>query len=303
MMVKARVAFSDEADKRVYVEECENDFEKRLDLAVAEIIADKDNRIITLSGPTCAGKTTTAKKIISEFEERGRHVKVVSIDDFYYDRDLLIQKAEKNGQKIDFDSVETIDLPLLKKTVDEIFAGGRVTFPRFDFKSGKRIKGDEFFCNENDIFLFEGIQAVYPEVTALFGEHPYVSVFISVFRSLEVAGVEYNPDQLRLLRRLVRDYNFRNATAEFTLNLWETVRVNEDKNILPNANKCKVLLDSLMPYEISMLKPYALPILRSVSEDSLYYDFAKKEIENFKHIENISKRYIPSNSLYREFLG
>lgn len=301
-MIQVRTLFSGEEDKKEYVLKCEETFEKRLDDAMVQLVADKNNRIITLSGPTCAGKTTTAKKIVSEFSERGYNVHTISIDDFYYDRDVLIARS-KDEKSIDFDSVNTIDLELLENTIDQVFAGGTVSVPSFDFKSGKKIFTREIETKKNDKFMFEGIQAVYPEVTALFRGHSFASVFISVFQGLEAMGNIYRPEEIRFLRRIVRDYNFRNASAEFTFNLWQNVRKNEQESILPNVDKCKIIIDSVMPYEICMLKPFLVPILKTLPSDSEYYEFAQSEIKKFSHIDVISKNYIPENSMYHEFLG
>ncbi len=301
-MIKSRTSFSGENDKREYVLSCEAVFEKSLDDATSSIVSDPDNRIITLSGPSCAGKTTTAKKIVSDFKERGYNVHTVSIDDFYYDRDFLIARS-KDEKSIDFDSADTIDLELLRRTINQILRGESVLVPSFDFKVGKKTTMREIRPHDNDIFMFEGIQAVYPEVTALFGDNKFLSVFISVFTELEVNENVYSTQHIRFLRRLVRDYNFRNATPEFTCTLWESVRRNEDKNILPYADKCKIILDSVMPYELCMLKPFLLPILRTITPKSEHYEFAKSEIKKLSRIDEISKNYIPPNSVYHEFLG
>ena len=302
-MLNARTSFSGEEDKRAYVAECEKKFEHALDCAVEKIISAESNRIITLSGPSCSGKTTTANKIVSEFEERGKRVHVISIDDFYYDRDYLIKQAEKNGTSLDFDSAETIDLDELEMTIESIFCEDSVKIPVFDFKSGKRIKEKEFILDDKDIFVFEGIQAVYPEVTRLFKAHPYFSVFAYVCEDLKVGDHIYEKNTVRFFRRLVRDYNFRNATPEFTFKLWESVRQNEERNILPFVDDCDVLLNSLMPYEINMLKPYLVPLLSEISESSVHFAYASEMLEKLEALETISREYIPSNSVYREFLG
>ncbi|MBE6695064.1 MAG: hypothetical protein E7587_01275 [Ruminococcaceae bacterium] len=302
-MLNARTSFSGEEDKRAYVAECEKKFEHALDCAVEKIISAESNRIITLSGPSCSGKTTTANKIVSEFEERGKRVHVISIDDFYYDRDYLIKQAEKNGTNLDFDSAETIDLDELEMTIESIFCEDSVKIPVFDFKSGKRIKEKEFILDDKDIFVFEGIQAVYPEVTRLFKAHPYFSVFAYVCEDLKVGDHIYEKNTVRFFRRLVRDYNFRNATPEFTFKLWESVRQNEERNILPFADDCDVLLNSLMPYEINMLKPYLVPLLSEIAESSVHFAYASEMLEKLEALEVISREYIPSNSVYREFLG
>lgn len=302
-MKSARTSFLGEAEKKAYVMECEKSFEHSLDIAVERLLGEKDNKIITLSGPTCSGKTTTANKIVSEFEERGKRVHVISIDDFYYDRDVLVKRSEKSGTPLDFDSVSTIDLKELKRTIDEIFEGKTVLVPTFDFKSGKRTEMRKYELDERDVFVFEGIQAVYPEVTALFGDHPYLSVFVYVCEELCVGDQIFDKNEIRFFRRLVRDYNFRNADPEFTFKLWEGVRANEESYILPFFDDCTVLLNSLMPYELGMIKPYVVSLLAKIKADSPYYDYARRTMRRFEHIEEISREYIPQNSVYREFLG
>ena len=302
-MLNARTTFCGEEDKRAYVAECEKNFERALDCAVEKIISAESNRIITLSGPSCSGKTTTANKIVSEFEERGKRVHVISIDDFYYDRDFLIKQAAKEGKELDFDSAATIDLSELERAIEAIFCEDTVKIPVFDFKTGKRTTEKKFVLDDKDIFVFEGIQAVYPEVTRLFKAHPYFSVFAYVCEDLKVGEYIFEKNTIRFFRRLVRDYNFRNAAPEFTFKLWESVRSNEERSILPFSDDCDILLNSLMPYEISMLKPYVIPLLSEISENSVYFAYASEMLKRFEDIEEISREYIPSISVYREFLG
>ena len=104
-------------------------------------------------------------------------------------------------------------------------------------------------------------------------------------------------------KMIAEDYKFRNAAPEFTFKLWESVRQNEDNCILPFSDDCDIILNSLMPYEISMLKPYVIPLLSEISENSVYFAYASEMLKRFEDIEEISREYIPSISVYREFLG
>lgn len=302
-MVKGRCVFADEEDKREYVLECEGRFEAALDSAVAEILGEHDGKLITLSGPSCSGKTTTANKLVKELTALGRRVHVVSLDDYYFDREHLLEIARKNGDDIDFDSPITIDIEELRRTVSAIASGKDVLVPRYDFKSGRRSGFYEYIIDDSDTFIFEGIQAVYPNVTELLKGEDFVSIFISVASDLELAGRTFLSNEIRFYRRLVRDYNFRNATPEFTFKIWESVRENEELNILPNAVDCDIKIDSLLPYEISMIKPFAIPLLNSIGEDSKYRDVARRACERMEGIEAISRRMMPDTSIYREFLG
>jgi uridine kinase len=302
-MIKARSSFENEEQKRNYVLECEGAFEHRLDVAVNAIKANENHRIITLSGPTCAGKTTTAKKIVSEFAQIGYRVHPISIDDFFLDRDYLLEQAKERNGEIDFDSAKALDLPRLSETVEQILKGGIVKVPRFDFKSGKRVQEREFLCGEKDIYMFEGIQAVYPEFTSLLRGQRYVGVFISVFDELELNGKVYRSEDIRLLRRIVRDFCRRNASAEFTLHLWQSVRQNELDCIFPNVKEDFIFINSLMPYELGMLKPFLFEMLSSVSLESAHYNFTQETMASLGDVDVISSQYIPENSLYHEFLG
>lgn len=301
-MQKARNSFFGESDKKAYVMECEKTFERLLDVAVETVIS-QNNRIITLSGPTCSGKTTTAKKLVSEFEERGKKVHVISIDDFYLDRPILEEIARREKKPLDLDSASSIDLVELKRVIEDILNADSVKVPVFDFKLARRVDYRRFALDDRDVFIFEGIQAVYPEVTRLFGTHPYSSLFVYLYDDLETDSFVFDKNDVRFFRRLVRDYNFRGATPEFTFDFWRGVRENEEKNIIPFYDDCTALLNSTMPYELGMLKPYVVPLLASIESNSDHYDYAQKMIKRFEHIEEISKEYIPEISLYHEFLG
>lgn len=302
-MIKARTVFDGEADKRAYVLSCEAGYEAALDGAVRRVLAMPDCRTVLLSGPTCSGKTTTAKKLITEFSEAGARVRVVSIDDFFYDRALLIERAVATGGRIDFDSPSTIDMEALAEAVDDILSGRPARLPRFDFLSGRRCETVTVPHGEHDVYIFEGIQAIYPTVTALFAGHRCASVFAFAERGIALADTAFDRTELRLLRRLVRDYNFRGADPTFTLDLWESVRENEEKNILPYIGTQDVVIDSTLGYELSALKPFLLPLLSRIPEEHSFYSEARRIASTLSRIDEISKSYIPATSVYREFLG
>ena len=302
-MVEAITVFGGEAEKRKYVASCEAAFEAALDGAVGRLLREQDCRILTLSGPTCSGKTTTARKLISEFSEAGRRVHVVSIDDFYYDRALLIERASAEGKRVDFDSPSTIDMEAFSSAVEAILAGRPVKIPRFDFRLGRRAGYEEITPAEGDLYIFEGIQAVYPEVTATLAGERYLSVMAYACRGLSVLGEEIDRTELRLCRRLVRDYNFRGASPLFTLELWQGVRENEETHILPYLDGVDVVIDSTLGYELSALKPYLAPLLSAIPQGHAFRPEADRLLFILSRIDEITKTYIPATSVYREFLG
>ena len=300
-VLKGKATFTSQNEAACFVAECENDFEGRLDIIAENVANNRDIKIVALSGPSCSGKTTTANKLIRELESRGRRVHVVSIDDFYYDREKLDALAEKTG-KVDYDSIISIDFEAFVECVEEIFRDGKTSVPRFDFKQGKRVGYVEYDALDEDIFIFEGIQAIYPEIMKVLSEHPSVSICICVMSSIEIDGKIFEPNEIRFMRRLVRDYHFRNSSAEFTMDLWDEVRENEDINIFPYIDSVDMQIDSTLAFELSMLKPYLERILPTVSDESKFAGTANAILEKIKGIQSLPRDYISENSLYNEFI-
>ncbi len=292
---------ADEA--RNFVKRCEEDFERRLSGTADEVCAIPGIKLICLSGPTCSGKTTAANKLVSKFAGYGKKVNIISIDDFYYDKEKLRRiSSEKGLSEVDYDSADTIDIEALAKFAEEIFSCREVHCPSFDFVRGKRSGYRTIKSSADDIFLFEGIQALYPQVTSLFEKYSFCSVYISPESSIDVAGTVFLPNEIRFLRRLVRDYNFRGSNADFTFSIWDSVRQNEEKNIFPFAHSCRFHIDSTFAYEISVLKPYLRRVLSGISPDSIYSDSAADILDKIAPSEELPKDYISPDSLYREFI-
>ena len=305
-MIKfARSSFNSIDEIKEYVLECETNFEAELSSLTNKVCKETELKIITLSGPTCSGKTTASKKLVETFSEHSKNMNIISIDDFYYDKQKLHEISLKKGMDtVDYDSVDTIDLEALEKVIEEIFdqAQKDVHVPVFDFTAGKRIGYKTLRCDENDIFLFEGIQALYPEIHVLFEAHKYCDIFICVDSSIEVDGVVFEPNEIRLLRRLVRDSIFRATSPEFTFDIWKGVRENEDVNIFPYADKCKYRLDSAFPCELSLLKPYLTESLSIIDGLCVNGSIVSEILAKIEHIQPISKKYLSDNSFYLEFI-
>ena len=302
-ILEGKKTFASKEEARAFVETHESNFEKRLDDIAERVCSDHAVRLVALSGPSCSGKTTTANKLIRELEARGRKVHVVSIDDFFYDKTRLAEIAKENGDgKIDYDSIKTIDFDALVECVREIFSDGKTVVPRFDFKQGKRVGYVEYAPDEEDLFIFEGIQAIYPEITAVFKKYPSVSIYICAESGVRIGDKIFEPNEIRLLRRLVRDYNFRASSPEFTMYLWESVRSNEDANIFPYVDGCDMRIDSTLAFDVNILKPYLEDVLKKMPEDNEFIEGARRIIEKIKDIEPVSREYLTEDSLYNEFI-
>ena len=305
MIKYSKSNFSSATEAQSFVGKCEIDFEKTLSALTSQVVEEKGLKVITLSGPTCSGKTTASKKLVEAFSAHGKRINIISIDDFYYDKDKLYELSKAKGMdKVDYDSVDTIDLECLKNVVEEIFdqTPGAVHSPIFDFVEGKRVGYRTLECTDNDIFVFEGIQALYPKVHALFEKHAYCDIFICVESSISVGDFIFEPNEIRLLRRLVRDNNFRATSPEFTFNMWDGVRENEENNIFPYAHKCKYRVDSAFECEISLLKPYLEQILPLVDKNNSHYSKAEEILVKISSVEALPKEYLSDNSFYFEFI-
>lgn len=300
----AQNAFANDAEMRAYVDRCEAAFEAQLNAACDAVCAVEGLKLIGLSGPTCSGKTTTANKLIANLSRHGRKVHIISIDDFYFDRAVLAKRAEAAGKEIDYDSIDTIDLPALREVVREIFTDEKTVVPRYDFKTGTRSGHIEYEYDDHDLFIFEGIQAIYPEIVDMLDDYCYRSIYICAESGIDI-GAYFSPTDIRFMRRMVRDYNFRAASPEFTYFLWESVRANEDLHIYPNAHKADIRINSTMAYELNMLLPYLMPLLRQIGPKSEYYSAARELMARLDacSIVPIPAAYMAGNSLYHEFLA
>lgn len=292
----------DKAAQKLMIEQSEERFETQLDEVCKQLKAREDLKIISLSGPSCAGKTTTARKIISELQSSGKLVKTISIDDFYKNREDYEKDCKKKGIKSDLESISAIDMDYFCKCFSQVFSGQTALLPSFDFSKGRRSGLMPFTMRENHVIMFEGIQAIYPEIRALFGQIPSAYVFIDAKDSFE-SGISYfTGREIRLARRLVRDFHKRGASAEHTYRLWEQVVENEDRSIYPHLELVDYHIDSTMSYEPMMLKKELTTILGSIKENSKYYAGAQSFLGRFAAFPEMDHGLLPENSVYHEFL-
>ena len=304
---RAPSVFQTVQDAKNYIAACEHAFEKQVIDVCQGLIDHPELRLIGLSGPTCAGKTTAASLLIRQLESAGRRVHLISVDDFFRQQPHGTGRHAMNdpeaAEKLDFDSIDALDFPLFCSFFDELMNKGRARMPKFNIGAGMR-EGfvDLIAPDPEDVFLVEGIQVVYPEISTLLHQYSYRSIFIQPTTSLSVGDVTYTPNEIRLLRRLVRDYHFRSSEATFTLFLWDSVRKNEEKSIFPYVSSCDEQLDSLMGYEIGMLRPYLEEILSQIPLSSAYRAQGDAILNHISGVQPLSSRWLPQHALYREFV-
>ena len=297
-MKYSKKKFDSTEEAKNFVTETEREFEAYLDRSIEKICSIPDIKTVALSGPTCSGKTTTAKKLIEDFSKHGRNVHVISIDDFFCD----VHISDIGDESPDFDSIDALDLDMFISCTQDIFADRATKIPRFDFITGKRSGFYEFDPDPDGIYIFEGIQAIYPEITAVLSGERSRSICICPRSSLNVGGTVFEPNEIRLMRRIVRDRNFRGASPEYTMFLWENVRKNEDKNIFPHMGTEDVSIDSTIPYEINILTQFLRPMLDTIKEDSKYYREAERLMKKTEGIQSIPSIFVPNGAMYYEFI-
>ena len=284
------------------VRACDEDFFSRLN-KISDAVISSQSKVISLSGPICSGKTTAANMLLRRFRENGIVGHLISIDDFFFDRERLLKLSfEKGLDTPDYDSLDTIDFKALKIFIEEIFDSDEVHCPIFNFQSGIRDGYKTLKIEDNSVFVFEGIQAIYPEVSKELKNHNAISIYIAPESKIESAKNIFYPNEIRLMRRIVRDYNFRGTSPEVTLEMWESVRKNEELNIFPYVDNCEYHIDSTMPYEIGVLTPYLRKILKNVSANHRYYRQAEEMLDKIADVTSISDKFILSDSLYKEFI-
>lgn len=280
---------------------CETDFNNRLTTLCQRIVADSRS-IIILTGPSCAGKTTTAHKLISDFSKEGKRVQVVSLDDFFRPREDLLREAEEEGRSIDFDSPSTLNWPLLSRFVSDVLAHRPAELPKFDFVVGRSVETRIIDPENYDILLFEGIQGLYKEFLDLLPKGSYAAVFINPDSGFKLGDKHLLSRELRLIRRIVRDRLFRNASPLFTLQLWESVIANEDRHIYPMAPMAHYRLDSFMGYEVCLFRNDCLNAIATLPESAQTPQIRRIEAI-MKELPSFDKSNLSKNSLLHEFVG
>ena len=290
--------FKNDTEIQTFINEAEQKYKNQVLKIANDIIRTNHIRILTLSGPTCSGKTTTSYILEHEIEKNGMTVKIISIDDFYRNRDEI-----SGAEKPDFESISAIDFPIFQSCVNKILKGDTAMLPLYDFVDGKRKGFEPYMPSSNEIIIFEGIQAIYPEILSILPKNISKSIYISVDEDVNAYGIYFNKREIRFLRRLVRDFLFRNATPEKTIELWKGVVENEDKNIIPNKKHADYIINSFMSYELGVIKSYLLNTIvydfENEKETELYYTL-KNKLEN---IVDLPSCLVPEDSVFREFIG
>ena len=274
--------------------------------SIARQIANRDPavRLVTVSGPTSAGKTTFAKRLSLQVLAQGIYPVIISLDDYFVDRDAT--PRDRDG-KYDFEALEAVDMAQFQSDMSRLLDGEEVTLPRFNFRSGKREQGSTIRIGKEHVILIEGIHCLNPLLTEGIPPSAIFRVFISAFTQLNLDKHNRVPTtDTRLLRRIVRDAATRGYSATQTIGRWESVRRGEKRHIFPFQNSADVFFNSALVYELSVLKLWAEPLLLQVEAGTPERLEANRLLAFLQWFEPLSSEdlaSISSESILREFIG
>lgn len=286
-----------------FVLKCEERYNNIIEDIAKRITTEKGREIVMLAGPSSAGKTTTARKLCENLNKKGVKTYVLSLDDFYLNRADIPYLPDGTQ---DYETVYALDLQLFTECVNKLLMGESVKNPVFDFTTGKRSDKEynEITLGKEDVVIIEGLHALNPVITEKI-EGKLLKIYINVSSRIydNKGNIILNKRNMRFVRRMVRDFKFRDSTVENTYKLWNNVTAGEDKYLFPYRHLADIKINTIHLYESCVLKSQALPLLYESEISDEYKDDAKKLCKALEKFEDINISSVPEDSLLREFLG
>lgn len=259
-------------------------------------------KMVLIAGPSSSGKTTFSKRLSVELAVNGYIPVALSMDDYFHPRTLT--PRDENGD-FDFESIYSVDLDFFNKDMNTLLEGGEIDLPHYNFEKGEReFLGKKLKLTDRSILIIEGIHALNPMLTSKVPEETIFRVYISALTTISFDNHNWIPTRdNRLLRRIIRDYNYRGYSAEETISRWDKVMEGEEKWIFPYQENADMVFNSALIFEICVLKKFAEPILSVVPESSPEYHEVHRLLNFLRYFSIVPEVEIPLNSLLREFLG
>lgn len=276
--------------------------EKKIAQIADKIAANKSIKMVLIAGPSSSGKTTFAQRLGLQLRINGLKPVTISVDNYFVERPNT--PKDENGE-YDFENIEAIDIELFNRDLTDLLNGKTINCPEFDFKVGtKKYKGKTMHLAEDEILVIEGIHCLNDKLTSQISRNQKYKIYISALTVLSMDRLNrISTTDTRLVRRIVRDYKFRNYSAEHTLQTWAKVNRGEEKNIFPYQEEADSIFNTSLIYELAALKDIAMPLLEKISKDKKEHAEVVRLIDMLKYFEPIPSEYIPANSLLKEFLG
>ena len=276
--------------------------EKKIANIADDIAKRKNVKMVLIAGPSSSGKTTFAQRLGIQLRLNGLKPVTISVDNYFVERQDT--PRDENGE-YNFECIEAIDLKLFNEHLVKLLNGEEIEVPEFDFNVGtKRYNGKKMRLAEDEILVIEGIHCLNDKLTSQISKDQKYKIYISALTVLNMD--RYNrisTTDTRLIRRIVRDYQFRGYSALHTLNTWHKVTEGEEKNIFPYQELANTIFNTSLIYELNALKPIAMPLLQEITDEYREYAEAQRLINILKYFREVPKSYVPNNSLLKEFLG
>jgi uridine kinase len=270
---------------------------------IADMIAASENkRLVLIAGPSSSGKTTFAQRLSVQLRVNGLKPVAISIDDFFKNR--VDTPIDEYGE-FDFETIDSIDIVTFNDVIKRLIKGEEVEMPIFNFHTGNREwKGRKLKISREQVLVVEGIHGLNEMLTQYIPREQKFKIYISALTHLSIDDHNRIPtSDLRLIRRIVRDYQFRSADALSTIKRWDSVRRGEDKYIYPFQEEADVMFNSSLVYELAILNQVALPLLEKIDNGVSEYIEAKRIKKFLQYFLEADMNSIPSNSILREFIG
>lgn len=277
-------------------------YQEKVLAQLADQIHERQSKVVLISGPSSSGKTTSCKRLSVQLGILGYDPVQISVDDFFVEREDT-PKDEKG--EYDFESIDAIDLRLFNDTLKRLLQGEEVPLPTFDFTLGKKMwKGNTIRLKPNSILVIEGIHCLNPRLTEQIEESIKFKIFVSALTCISIDRQNPIPTtDNRLIRRIIRDYNYRGYSARETISRWPSVRRGENRNIFPFQENADAMFNTSLICEMGVLKQYAIPILTAVPENCVEFAEAYRLQKFLSYFKDIPEEKIPGTSILREFVG
>jgi len=271
---------------------------------IADMISQRAEKVrfVLVSGPSSSGKTTFSKRLSIQLNVNGLKPVVLSLDNYFVSREET--PLDENGEW-DFEHINALDLPLFNLHLKQLLNGEEIEIPSFNFEDGKRyLRGEKLQLTEDSVFIMEGIHALNPDLIKDIPLETTFKIYVSALTTISIDNHNWIPTaDTRLLRRIIRDYRFRNYSARQTIARWPSVRRGEEKWIFPYQENADVMFNSALLFELAVLKKHAEPILAEVPKYCDEYTETHRLIKFLNYFVPIHDREIPPTSLLREFVG
>ncbi|MEA2067275.1 MAG: nucleoside kinase [Thermotogota bacterium] len=277
--------------------------EKKIAQIADELVKHKEKNLVLVAGPSSSGKTTFSKRLMLHLKVLGISSLQISIDDYFVNRDQT--PLDENGN-YDFESIEALDLELFNKNMTDLMMGKEVILPKYHFKVGKREYRDKPTRLEKDqLIIVEGIHGLNERLTSSIPKEKKYKIYVSALTQMNLDDMNRIPTtDVRLLRRIVRDYKFRGHSAKNTIRMWANVRKGEEENIFPFQEEADVMFNSALIYELAVLKMFAEPLLVQIDNKQPEYTEAKRLLRFIDYFLPLTVfEEIPKTSILREFIG